>query len=132
VPLTIASFATLDNRFWPEAMAIFHLLRNIGSRFFISLCVADVASGGSSRIAVASFRKSAANEGSGRSASNSKATAPTGVSGSTTVPVPMLSRWMLRAPGSPTRWCLANACQHAFGRLEIGQLSGDQQVMNLT
>jgi hypothetical protein len=25
----------------------------------------------------------------------------------------------------PTRWCLANACQHAFGRLEIGQLSGD-------
>ena len=42
VPLTIASFATLDNRFWPEAMAIFHLLRNIGSSFFISLCVADV------------------------------------------------------------------------------------------
>jgi len=42
VPLTIASFATLDSRFWPEAMAIFHLLRNIGSSFFISLCVADV------------------------------------------------------------------------------------------
>jgi hypothetical protein len=34
VPLTIASFATLDSRFWPEAMAIFHLLRNIGSSFF--------------------------------------------------------------------------------------------------
>jgi len=34
VPLTIASFATLDNRFWPEAMAIFHLLRNIGSSYF--------------------------------------------------------------------------------------------------
>ena len=26
---------------------------------------------------------------------------------------------------SPTRWCLANARQHAFGRLKIGQLSGD-------
>jgi len=42
VPLTIASFATLDNRFWPEAMSVFHLLRNIGSSFFISLCVADI------------------------------------------------------------------------------------------
>jgi len=42
VPLTIASFATLDSQFWPEAMAIFHLLRNIGSSFFISLCVAEV------------------------------------------------------------------------------------------
>jgi MFS transporter, DHA2 family, multidrug resistance protein len=42
VPLTIASFATLDNRFWPEAMAVFHLLRNIGSSFFISMCVADI------------------------------------------------------------------------------------------
>jgi hypothetical protein len=26
---------------------------------------------------------------------------------------------------SPTRWCLADARQHAFGRLELGQLSGD-------
>ena len=42
VPLTIASFATLENRFWAEAMAVFHLLRNIGSSFFISLCVADI------------------------------------------------------------------------------------------
>ncbi|MGD9615059.1 MAG: DHA2 family efflux MFS transporter permease subunit [Alphaproteobacteria bacterium] len=42
VPLTIASFATLDNRYWAEAMAVFHLLRNIGSSFFISLCVADI------------------------------------------------------------------------------------------
>lgn len=42
VPLTVASFATLENRHWPEAMAIFHLLRNIGSSFFISLCVADI------------------------------------------------------------------------------------------
>ena len=44
VPLTIASFATLENRFWAEAMAVFHLLRNIGSSFFISLCVADIVS----------------------------------------------------------------------------------------
>ena len=42
VPLTIASFETLENRFWPEAMAVFHLMRNIGSSFFISLCVADI------------------------------------------------------------------------------------------
>jgi MFS transporter, DHA2 family, multidrug resistance protein len=42
VPLTIASFATLDNRYWAEAMSVFHLLRNIGSSFFISLCVADI------------------------------------------------------------------------------------------
>src|SRR5690242_21144693 len=40
--LTMASFATLDSRFWPEAMAVFHLLRNIGSSFFISVCVADI------------------------------------------------------------------------------------------
>jgi DHA2 family multidrug resistance protein len=32
----------LENRFWPEAMAVFHLLRNIGSSFFISMCVADI------------------------------------------------------------------------------------------
>jgi DHA2 family multidrug resistance protein len=42
VPLTMASFTTLDSRFWPEAMAVFHLLRNIGSSFFISVCVADI------------------------------------------------------------------------------------------
>src|SRR5436305_193241 len=42
VPLTIASFATLENRLWPEAMSVFHLLRNIGSSFFISMCVADI------------------------------------------------------------------------------------------
>jgi len=42
VPLTIASFATLEDRLWPEAMSVFHLLRNIGSSFFISMCVADI------------------------------------------------------------------------------------------
>ncbi len=42
VPLTTASFETLENRFWPEGMAVFHLMRNIGSSFFISLSVADI------------------------------------------------------------------------------------------
>src|SRR5260370_15227565 len=42
VPLTIASFATPDSRFWPEAMSVLHLLRHIGSSFFISMCVADI------------------------------------------------------------------------------------------
>ena len=42
VPLTVATFSTLDSKYWPEAMSVFHLLRNIGSSFFISLCVADV------------------------------------------------------------------------------------------
>lgn len=42
VPLTIATFATLESRLMPEAMALFHLMRNIGSSFFISLCVAEI------------------------------------------------------------------------------------------
>jgi DHA2 family multidrug resistance protein len=42
VPLTISTFATLDTRLLPEAMALFHLLRNIGSSFFISVCVAEI------------------------------------------------------------------------------------------
>jgi DHA2 family multidrug resistance protein len=42
VPLTVATFATLDRRHWPEAMAVFHLLRNIGSSFFISMCIAEI------------------------------------------------------------------------------------------
>ena len=42
VPLTIASFATLENRDWPEAMSVFHLLRNVGSSFFISMCIAEI------------------------------------------------------------------------------------------
>src|SRR5437763_9696280 len=42
VPLTIATFRTLDNRYWAEAMAVFHLLRNVGSSFFISMCVAEI------------------------------------------------------------------------------------------
>ncbi len=39
VPLTIATFATLDKRFLPETSAVYHLLRNVGSSIFISLSV---------------------------------------------------------------------------------------------
>ena len=42
VPLTVATFPTLDSRRMPEAMALFHLMRNIGSSFFISVCVAEI------------------------------------------------------------------------------------------
>lgn len=42
VPLTMATFRTLPARDWPEAMAVFHLLRNIGSSFFISMSVAEI------------------------------------------------------------------------------------------
>jgi DHA2 family multidrug resistance protein len=42
VPLTIATFPTLEARLMPEAMALFHLMRNIGSSFFISVCVAEI------------------------------------------------------------------------------------------
>ena len=39
VPLTIAAFATLDNKFLAEGSAVYHLLRNLGSAIFISLSV---------------------------------------------------------------------------------------------
>jgi DHA2 family multidrug resistance protein len=39
VPLTTATFATLDKRFLPETSAVYHLLRNVGSSVFISLSV---------------------------------------------------------------------------------------------
>jgi DHA2 family multidrug resistance protein len=42
VPLTVATFRTLDSRYWPEAMSVFHLMRNIGSSFFISISVAEI------------------------------------------------------------------------------------------
>jgi DHA2 family multidrug resistance protein len=38
----VTTFATLETRHTPEAMALFHLLRNIGSSFFISVCVAEI------------------------------------------------------------------------------------------
>jgi len=42
VPLTVTTFATLSTRDTPEAMSVFHLLRNIGSSFFISLSVTEI------------------------------------------------------------------------------------------
>ena len=39
VPLTIATFATIDNSKLAETMSVFHLLRNVGSSIFISLSV---------------------------------------------------------------------------------------------
>jgi DHA2 family multidrug resistance protein len=42
VPLSVMAFSTLDHRQVAEAMAVFHLLRNIGSSLFISLAFALV------------------------------------------------------------------------------------------
>lgn len=39
VPLTVATFATMDSRYLAEGSAIFHLLRNLGSSLYISLSV---------------------------------------------------------------------------------------------
>ncbi len=40
VPMAVATFATLDPNRVPEASAVFHLLRNMGSSIYISLSVA--------------------------------------------------------------------------------------------
>lgn len=42
VPITVVAFGTLEARYYAEASAIFHLLRNIGSSFFISLSIAEI------------------------------------------------------------------------------------------
>ena len=42
VPITVVAFGTLDAKHYAEASAIFHLLRNIGSSFFISLSIAEI------------------------------------------------------------------------------------------
>ncbi len=42
VPLTTATFATLKPEQMGEASAVYHLLRNLGSSFFISVCVAEI------------------------------------------------------------------------------------------
>jgi len=42
VPMTVVTFATLDPKHRAEAMATFHLLRNMGSSLFISICVAEI------------------------------------------------------------------------------------------
>jgi MFS transporter, DHA2 family, multidrug resistance protein len=42
VPITAVAFGTLEAEHYAEASAIFHLLRNIGSSFFISLSIAEI------------------------------------------------------------------------------------------
>jgi DHA2 family multidrug resistance protein len=42
VPLSVVAFNTLAAKDRAEASSVFHLLRNIGSSFFISLCVAEI------------------------------------------------------------------------------------------
>ena len=42
VPMTMVAFATLPSADRAEASSVFHLLRNIGSSFFISLCIAEI------------------------------------------------------------------------------------------
>jgi MFS transporter, DHA2 family, multidrug resistance protein len=42
VPITVVAFDTLESKHFAEASSIFHLLRNIGSSFFISVSVAEI------------------------------------------------------------------------------------------
>jgi DHA2 family multidrug resistance protein len=42
VPLTLATFRNIGPTDLAEATAVYHLLRNIGSSFFISICVAEI------------------------------------------------------------------------------------------
>ena len=42
VPITVVAFDTLEAKDYAEASSIFHLLRNIGSSFFISLSIAEI------------------------------------------------------------------------------------------
>jgi DHA2 family multidrug resistance protein len=42
VPMTVVTFNTLDAKHRAEASSVFHLLRNIGSSFFISLSIAEI------------------------------------------------------------------------------------------
>ena len=42
VPMSVVAFETLKPKDYAEASSIFHLLRNIGSSFFISLSIAEI------------------------------------------------------------------------------------------
>ncbi len=42
VPLTVVTFSNVAEADRPETSAVFHLLRNLGSSFFISVCVAEI------------------------------------------------------------------------------------------
>ena len=42
VPLALSSFGTVGPRDLPDATSVFHVVRNIGSSFFIAVCVAEI------------------------------------------------------------------------------------------
>jgi DHA2 family multidrug resistance protein len=42
VPLTLVTFSTVSSANLAEGTAVYHLLRNIGSSFFISICVTEI------------------------------------------------------------------------------------------
>lgn len=42
VPLTVVTFSTLDPKYLDETTSVYHLLRNIGSSFFISMSVTEI------------------------------------------------------------------------------------------
>ncbi len=42
VPMNVLAFSDLDPKHRPETLGVFHLLRNVGSSLFISICVAEV------------------------------------------------------------------------------------------
>jgi len=42
VPLTLVTFSTTSSANLAEGTAVYHLLRNIGSSFFISICVTEI------------------------------------------------------------------------------------------
>ncbi len=42
VPLAVVTFSDLEPKHRPEATGVFHLLRNVASSLFISLCVAEI------------------------------------------------------------------------------------------
>jgi DHA2 family multidrug resistance protein len=42
VPLSVMAFSELEPKYRPEALGVFHLLRNVGSSLFISISVAEV------------------------------------------------------------------------------------------
>lgn len=42
VPLTVVTFSNVETKDMPEATSIYHLLRNLGSSFFISILVAEI------------------------------------------------------------------------------------------
>jgi DHA2 family multidrug resistance protein len=42
VPLTVATFSTLEPQYRPEGSSVFHLLRNLGSSLFISVAVTEI------------------------------------------------------------------------------------------